>query len=139
DINGISSGNIQRGFRRVRIGNANTGWQEDMVTNIGIESILWKGKLSITADFYNKKTTGLLFPVTLPDLLGDATPPNANIGDIKNTGYDLTIGSKGKFSKNWRWNLLLTLTHYQNKIIKLNDLTYFDDLGGNIRNEVGYP
>ncbi len=139
DINGISSGNIQRGFRRVRIGNAHTGWQEDMVTNIGIESILWKGKLSITADFYNKKTTGLLFPVTLPDLLGDATPPNANIGDIKNTGYDLTVGSKGKFSKDWRWNLLLTLTHYKNKIVKLNDLTYFDDAFGNIRNEVGYP
>ena len=139
DINGISSGSIQRGFRRVRIGNDNTGWQQDVVTNLGIESILWKGKLSITADFYNKKTTGLLRPITLPDLLGDATPPNANVGDIKNTGYDLTLGSKGKFSKNWHWNLLLTLTHYENKIIKLNDLAYFDDLGGNIRNEVGYP
>lgn len=139
DINGISSGSIQRGFRRVRIGNANTGWQEDEVTNLGIETILWKGKLSITADFYNKKTTGLLFPIILPDLLGDATPPNANVGDIKNTGYDLTIGSRGKFSKNWRWNLLLTVTHYENKIIKLNNLSYFDDLNGIIRNEVGHP
>jgi len=139
DINGNSTGNIQRGFRRVRIGNANTGWQQDEVFNIGLDGVLWNGKLSFAADYYNKKTTGLLFPVTLPDLLGDATAPNANVGNIENKGVDLTVGSKGRFSKNWRWDALLTFTHYENKIVKLNKLTYFDDVFGNIRNEVGYP
>ena len=39
--------------------NPKTGWQEDVVTNIGIECVLWKGKLSVTADLvFIKKQTG---------------------------------------------------------------------------------
>ncbi len=80
-----------------------------------------------------------MFKLSLPDLLGDPIPPNVNVGNIRNTGIDLALGSKGSFSKNWRWDLLVTFSHYKNKIIKLNDIPYFDDLFGIIRNEVGYP
>lgn len=139
DINGNSSGNITRGFRTIRIGNPKTGWQEDVVTNIGLDGIFWKGKLSIAADWYIKKTEGLLFPVRLPALLGDAQPPNVNVGNIENKGIDLTIGSKGNLSRNLVWDLLLTFSHYSNKITGLSTLGYFDDNGGKIRNEVGHP
>jgi len=139
DINGISSGNIQRGNRMVRLGNPKTGWQQDEVINLGLDAILWKGKFSITAELYNKKTKGLLFPISLPALLGDAIPPNVNVGNISNKGIDLTVGSKGKFSKNLQWDVLATFTHYKNRITQLNDIPYFFDNGGLIKNEVGYP
>ena len=139
DINGISSGDIQRGFRVVRVGNPKTGWQQDIVSNIGIESVLWNGRLSITADWYKKESRGLLFPVTLPDILGDVIPPNINVGNILNTGIDLTLGTQGKFSNNWNWNALITLTHYKNKIQQLNTVPYFFDFFGWVKNEVGYP
>jgi TonB-linked SusC/RagA family outer membrane protein len=137
DIYGNSVGNIQQGFRPVRFGNAKTGWQEDVVVNIGIDGVFLNGKLSITADWYNKKSTGLLFPVSLPALLGEATSPNVNVGDIKNTGIDIKLGTKGNFSKDWNWDLLVTFSHYDNKIVKLNDIPFFYDHIA--RNEVGYP
>ncbi|PWT76267.1 MAG: SusC/RagA family TonB-linked outer membrane protein [Bacteroidetes bacterium] len=136
DING-SSVNIQQGFRPVRFGNAKTSWQEDVVINMGLDGVLWNGKLSITADWYNKKSTGLLFPVLLPALLGEATAPNVNAGDIKNSGIDIKLGSKGNFSKDWNWDLLVTFSHYDNRIVKLNNIPFFDD--GIVRNQVGYP
>ncbi len=139
DIFGNSIGNIAEGFRPIRFGNAKTSWQEDVVTNIGFDAVLWNGKLNLTADWYNKNSTGLLFPVSLPALLGEATPPNINVGDVKNTGIDLTLGSKGRFSKNSGWDLSVTFSHYNNKIVKLNDLPFFDDMFGIVRNEVGYP
>ena len=139
DINGNSTGAITQGFRVIRIGNAKTGWQEDIVTNIGIDAIFWNGKLSVTTDFYIKKTDGLLFPLRLPALLGDAIPPNVNVGSIENKGIDLTIGSKGNFSKNWKWDMLVTFTKYRNNITRLTDIPYFDDFDGKIRNEVGHP
>ena len=145
DIYGNSVGNIQQGFRPVRFGNAKTGWQEDVVVNVGIDGVFWNGKLSVTADWYNKKSTGLLFPASLPALLGEATPPNVNVGDIKNTGIDIKLGTKGNFSKDWNWDLLVTFSHYNNKIVKLNDIPFFYDgitpynHNGVIRNEVGYP
>ena len=139
DINGNSTGNIQRGYRTIRIGNPRTGWQEDEVVNAGLDGILWNGKLTFSADWYYKKTKGLLFPVSLPALLGDVTAPNVNVGNIHNTGIDLTIGSKGKFSNDWRWDVLATFTHYDNSIVKLNEIPYFFDAYELVKNEVGYP
>ena len=144
DIFGNSTGNIAQGFRPVRFGNAKTSWQEDVVTNVGLDAVFWNGKLSVTADGYNKNSTGLLFPASLPGILGEPTPPNVNVGDVKNTGVDLSLGSKGYFSKNCTWDLLLTFSHYKNEIVRLNDLPYFDEFGlyaqnPLIRNEIGYP
>jgi TonB-linked SusC/RagA family outer membrane protein len=137
DINGISYGNIQPGFAQVTQGNAHTSWQKDLVTNIGLDAVLWNGKLGVTADVYNKNSTGLLFPVVLPGLLGAASAPNVNIGDVKNTGIDLTLSSKGNFSKDWRWDVLITLSHYKNEIVKMNNVPFRDD--HQVRWEVGYP
>jgi len=142
DIYGTN--NPVRGFRAMRLGDPRTGWQQDIVANIGFESVLWRGKLSITADWYNKKTEGLLFPVRLPDVLGGADPPNVNVGRIKNTGIDLLIGSKGKFSKSWNWDASIVFTKYNNKIVQLNELPFFSpvfqsNVGPIVRNEVGYP
>ncbi len=145
DIFGNSNGTIAQGFRTVNIGNPHTGWQEDEVTNLGLENILWNGKLSITADWYVKNSKGLLFPVALPDLLGIATPPNVNIGNVKNTGIDLLLGTKGNFSKEWSWDANVTFSAYKNTILKLSALSYlnFDSLQLNntalVRNEVGHP
>jgi TonB-linked SusC/RagA family outer membrane protein len=140
DINGTSgNGNIQQGYRVVRVGNPKTGWQQDEVIDVGIESILWNGKLNVTADWYRKNSKGLLFQVALPDLLGDVIPPNANVGNILNSGVDLSIGSRGNFTKKWSWDLLLTFTEYKNEILKLNALPYFFDAGDWVKNQVGHP
>ncbi|HTQ64189.1 MAG TPA: SusC/RagA family TonB-linked outer membrane protein, partial [Puia sp.] len=145
DIYGISSGSVAQGFSTIRIGNPKTGWEKDRVTNIGFESILWNGKLSITADWYTKTSQGLLFQLSLPDILGSAqnvTRPNGNLGNVQNTGIDLLVNSRGKFSSKAGWDLGITFTTYNNKIVKLNDLPFFDyalPLGGQVRNEVGHP
>ena len=148
DINGNSTGNIQQGFRIIRIGNPKTGWQQDVVTNFGIDAIFWNGKLSVTADLYDKQSNGLLFPVKLPDYIsGDAQVPNVNVGNVDNRGIDLLVGSRGRFSKNWSWDVSVTFSHYASKIVKINNLHYFDANGGLVngqaiglvRNEVGYP
>ena len=139
DINGNNSGSIQRGFRVVRLGNPKTGWQQDEQFNAGLDLELWKGKLSINADWYQKNSQGLLFPVALPDILGDVIPPNVNVGNIRNSGIDLTVGSRGSLNKNWQWDVLGTFTHYNNKILKLNDLPFFEDFFGGVRNQVGNP
>jgi len=141
DINGTSNSPVQ-GFRNTRIGNPNTTWEQDIVTNIGLESIFFSGKLNLTIDWYKKLSSGLLFPVALPAILGAGTPPNTNVGNVENTGIDVLVGSKGSFSKDWNWNATLTFTSYNNKILHLTDLPYFDlqsNAGTFVRNEVGHP
>lgn len=137
DINGSSTSSVQ-GIRPVTIGDPKTGWQEDIISDIGLESTFLGGKLSITADWYKRESEGLLFQVTLPSVLGGASPPFENVGSVQNIGVNLMLGSKGIISANWRWNATVTFSTYQSKIISLPDLPYFDT---NVftRNEVGYP
>jgi TonB-dependent starch-binding outer membrane protein SusC len=144
DINGLANNAVQ-GFRTMQIGDSATGWQEDVVTNIGLETILWNGKFSVALDWYVKKANGLLFQVRLPDVLGGALPPNTNVGVVQNTGFDLMLGTKGRWSKNWSWDASLNLSVYNNRIKKLSDLPFVIPLAGAalgksyVRNEVGYP
>jgi hypothetical protein len=109
------------GFRNTHIGNPKTGWQTDIQTNIGLDGTLWNGKLTFSADWYIKKSTGLLFPLSLPYVLGGATAPYVNVGDIENKGIDLLLGSRGRFGKELRYDFTITFTSYDNKIVKLND------------------
>jgi TonB-dependent starch-binding outer membrane protein SusC len=137
DITG-SNNAIVRGFRAAHLGNPKTGWQTDIQTNIGLDGILWNSKLTFSADWYIKKSTGLLFPQSLPYLLGGASPPYINVGDIQNNGIDLLLGSKGNLSKNMKYDITATFTSYNNKIVKLNDgQDYFDFAIW--RNAVGHP
>ena len=136
-ING-SSNTALLGFRNTYIGNPKTGWQTDIQTNIGLDGTLWNSKLTFSADWYIKKSTGLLFPLALPYVLGGATAPYVNVGDIENKGIDLLLGSRGRFGKELRYDFTITYTSYDNKIVKLNDgQNYFDN--GIWRNQVGHP
>jgi TonB-linked SusC/RagA family outer membrane protein len=142
DINGTST-RPAAGFYGSRIGNPNAGWQQDIVTNIGLDGILWDGKLSITADIYRKQSSGLLFPVPIDVVFGgDATSPIVNVGDVLNKGFDLLLGSKGNFGKDFTWEVQVTFDMYRNKIIHLNNYNYFTDNYNSqqvqVRNEVGH-
>jgi TonB-dependent starch-binding outer membrane protein SusC len=142
DINGYSI-SAAPGYRTVRIGNPQTGWEKDEASNVGFESILWNGKLSLTADYYFKQSTGLLFQLALPDIVGSGIRPNANVGNVQNRGVNITLGSRGHFSKEWGWDANTVFTTYNNKITQLNDIPYFDNefsvYGGVARNAVGHP
>jgi TonB-dependent starch-binding outer membrane protein SusC len=137
DIGGINTGSVQ-GFNNTAIGNPKTGWQTDIQTNIGLDGILWNSKLTFSADWYIKKSTGLLFPLSLPFVLGGAAAPYVNVGDVENKGIDLLIGSKGNLSRDLRYEITATFTSYNNEIVKLNDgQDYFDNFVW--RNQVGHP
>jgi TonB-linked SusC/RagA family outer membrane protein len=129
---------LNQGFRATAYGNSKTGWQTDIQTDIGLDGILWNSKLSFSLDWWIKKSNGLLFPLALPQVLGGASSPYVNVGDIENTGFDILLGSKNSISKDLRYDITTTVTIYRNKILKLNEgQQYIDDKL--FRQEVGHP
>jgi hypothetical protein len=69
DIGGTSTSTVQ-GCRASRIGNPKAGWQEDKKADVGFDAVLFKGKLNVSAVYYDKKSTKLLFGLALPAVLG---------------------------------------------------------------------
>lgn len=142
DINGTNN-SPDLGFRASQIGNPKTGWQEDKKADIGFDAVAFKGKLSVSADYYDKKSSKLLFQLALPAVLGGATPPQVNVGDVENKGFDLTLGSTASINKDWKYDVSATLTTYHSNIVSIPGIPYFSDgglrNGSAVRNEVGHP
>lgn len=75
-------------------GNENLKWQKQKMTNIGSDIALLKSRIRISAEYYIRRTDGLLTDVTVAPSLG--FPGNSykeNLGEIENTGYELNLNA----------------------------------------------
>ena len=70
-ING-SPNSVIVGFAQGTIGNSNTGWEQDIITNIGIDATILNNSLSFNIEWYKKAINGLLFRLALPATAGNA-------------------------------------------------------------------
>lgn len=142
DING-SSNSASPGFREARIGNSSTGWEQDAVTNVGVEATVLNNKLYVSVEKYKKSINGLLFPLPLPASAGNAIPPTVNIGDIRNKGWDISAIYRGKINTDFQYSIGANVTTYKNLVVKIPDPGYFDVasslIGNLVRNQAGHP
>lgn len=144
DLSGSSNSTVQ-GFSQTRIGNFATGWEENVISNIGIDATVLDYKLDFSIEYYKKAINGLLFSQPLPAvILGDATAPTVNIGDIQNSGIDATVRYRGKIKSDLNFNVALNVTSYRNMVVDIPDPGYFYSgsgyaIGSISRNEEGYP
>lgn len=99
--------------------NKDLKWETTAQFDLGVDMSFFKSRLNITADYYNKKTSDLLYPTPIPYTTGFVTTL-LNVGNITNNGFDLDIRSINIKNKNFRWNTALTFSVNKNKITKLN-------------------
>ncbi len=102
--------------------NPNLKWQHTRTIDAGLDAKLFKGKLSITLDYYNKYTTNMLASVTLPGFVGFTSQPQ-NIGEMRNSGFEITIENKNIVKKDFEWTTSFNIARNKNVITKL----YFAD------------
>jgi TonB-linked SusC/RagA family outer membrane protein len=142
DISG-SNTSIVAGFRQASIGNPNLKWEENRSTNIGTDVSLFEGALNVVLDVYRRTTDNLLFDPRTPGTAGIAAPPIVNIGAMRNSGFDFSVGHSGSW-----WNATFNGSHYKNTILSIDGVQTFFFGPGRTRiatdgsetiNEVGQP
>jgi TonB-dependent starch-binding outer membrane protein SusC len=100
------------------LSNPELTWETTSQTDIGLDITVLNNRLTLTADYYYKKTTDMLMTVTLPAGSAAATSLTYNGGDVVNKGWEFSISSKnlvGKFS----WNTDFNISYNRNKLTKL--------------------
>ncbi|AXE19566.1 SusC/RagA family TonB-linked outer membrane protein [Runella rosea] len=142
DIGGNAS--LAQGFAQTSIGNPNTGWEENIVTNAGLDATILNNKLDVSFEYYQKSINGLLFTQPLPATAGGATAPTVNIGDIQNKGVDLALNYRQTINPSLKFNIGANITTYKNEVVNIPGPGYFDgantqNLGNVVRNQVGQP
>jgi len=99
------------------IANDDLTWEEVKQTNIGLDVGLFRSRLNITADYFIKKTTGMLYSVPLPNYTGFSSA-TSNVGDMENKGFELNINTVN-FAKEFYWSTTFSYSFYRNKIVYL--------------------
>ena len=110
-----------------QIGNKDLTWEKTFTTGVGIDAAFFQNRLTANLDFYVKNTSNILYQVPVTGLVG-VTSIWKNIGKMRNTGVELTIGGDIIRTKDLTWNVTANISHNSNE---LRDLYKQRDANGN--------
>ncbi|MEL6986898.1 MAG: SusC/RagA family TonB-linked outer membrane protein, partial [Bacteroidota bacterium] len=109
---------LQTGFVPDNIANPDVKWESSIQTNFGIDFGLFNNRLEIVLDIYEKTSKDMLLPAILPAFAGSLNAPFINIGEMKNSGVEVTLRTQnttGKF--NWKTNANISVN--RNEVVDL--------------------
>ncbi len=108
------------GATPITIGNPALKWERTTKYNVGLDANLFKNRFSLTFDWYNKITDDLLLDITTAPSLG-VNQVKMNMGSISNRGIDIMLRGVPIRTKEWNWNLGITMSHNKNTINKISN------------------
>jgi TonB-linked SusC/RagA family outer membrane protein len=83
------------GYSQSTYANENITWETSEQTDIGIDLSLFKGKLDITADWFNKTTKDMLLNLPISPLVG-LNSSELNVGSVSNKGWELAMNYRNR-------------------------------------------
>ena len=99
------------------LSNQDLKWEKTQQMDLGIDLGLFDNRLSLTADYYYKKTSDLLLAMPVSFNTGYDQVVK-NVGDLKNTGFDFSIGVV-PFTGKFNWNVDITFGYNRNEVTNL--------------------
>jgi TonB-dependent starch-binding outer membrane protein SusC len=113
-----SSYNSAPGSAPSNVGNLDLTWELNKPFNVGLDISVLKSRLSLTAEYYSRKSEDLLLAVPLSATTG-FTSQTRNIGSLKNSGVELTVIGIPFQTKNFTWTSNFNFAHNRNEVLSL--------------------
>lgn len=107
--------------------NPDLKWEQTGMLNIGLDFSVLDNRLGGKIEWYDKKTSDMLYTYPVP------TPPYlysemmANVGDMENKGIELTLNANPVRTKEFDWDISINLSHNKNKVTRLSNDLYTTD------------
>lgn len=119
---------VNRGFWYSNIANVAIKWEDVTQWNAGIDMAFLSNRLNATIEYYDKRTTDMLYSVGAPpssgaytgDIFGLAPSYTANIGEISNKGFEGMVQWADTY-RDFRYDVAFTVSTNRNKVIRLSD------------------
>lgn len=90
-----------------KLGLENLTWEKTQTFNIGVDASFLQNSLTVTFDYFHKRTNDILMKPLISSVFGTEMPM-ANIGKMQNQGWDLSVNYRlktGAFTHNFNFNL----------------------------------
>jgi TonB-linked SusC/RagA family outer membrane protein len=124
-------GNIYQMITQTTLSNPNLRWEETVMKGIGMDANLFN-KLSVTFDWYDKTTDGILLKLNTSQLTGLASPYQ-NAAVVRNKGWELSTRYDNKWG-DFQLGVGLNVSDVKNKIVDMKGQTS----GDLVRQQEGY-
>ena len=108
-------------------GNKDLKWETTKMFNVGVDFAFLDSRLSGSIEFYSKKTSDLIWSYDVSTNIYPVGTMNANVGDITNTGIELTVNAVPVKTKDFTWQTTVNLAHNKNKVDKLSNKKFSVD------------
>jgi TonB-linked SusC/RagA family outer membrane protein len=102
--------------------NPNVQWESQQQINVGFDATILDQRMNITVDAYQKNTSDMLVPMSVPISTGysDVVVPSINAGEMENKGIELTVRSRN-IEGDFTWDTDFNISYNENKVTSLND------------------
>ena len=100
-------------------GNPDITWEKSNSFNIGTDFTLLNHKLEGTIEYFNRKTSDMLYNKPVANSNGYSSIP-MNIGSMTNSGVEIELNYTPIDINNLKWNIFGNATFLKNKVNKLH-------------------
>ncbi|MCJ8165780.1 TonB-dependent receptor [Pontibacter sp. E15-1] len=120
-----------------RYGNPDLKWETTTQANVGIDLGLFNNKLYVSADYFDKLTSDILLPISLPALVGEVSPTIVNAGEVSNKGFELGINFRDS-DHAFKYSVNANMATVVNEVQKLHP--NLPNIAGSVtKTQVGQP
>ncbi len=126
-----SSGSITRynygptivsGYNLTALPNPNLDWEYTKTVNVGLDFGVLNNRITGSVDWYDAKTSNILYGITLPSTSGILGQYLTNIGKMENKGLEISLSSVNVSTPGgFTWSTDLNIFFNRNKLLKLTD------------------
>ncbi|MCF2659891.1 TonB-dependent receptor [Parabacteroides distasonis] len=104
--------------------NPDLKWERTGMFNVGLDFGFFENRLSGTVEYYDKRTSDLIYYYPVSTNRYPFGTMTANVGDISNKGIEVTINAVPVETQDFSWDMTVNLSHNKNMVKKLSNQTY---------------
>ena len=112
--------NQQPGSAPNQVENPDLTWEINKPFNVGIDAVVWDGRVTLNADYYIRNTENLILNDPLSRTSG-FNSVSANVGSMENKGWEFQVNIMPVRTKDFTWDFTFNIAMNKNKVTSLRN------------------
>lgn len=122
--------NLAPGASKTYTGNPDLKWEQTKQLNLGFDATLLDQRLTVTFDYFDKRTTDMLYQPPYAGVLGEGGYSWTNCISMNNKGVEFVLGWRDRLNSGFSYDVSFNGSVYSNEITSLPDAIYYTFGGG---------
>lgn len=121
-------GNAATGLIVKALGNSSLKWESTRVWGAAIDATFFDQRASVSVEYYDKYTDGILYRPTMNGIMGNKSAPVMNLAEVSNKGFEASLGWNDNI-RDFRYAVGVNFNYTTNKVEKYKGqlIEYWDE------------